>query len=102
MDIYELHEKMTRGMFAAYTHTDIRYLSLALCGEAGELANFVKKQWRDGRDYSAEIKEELCDIRVYLELLAKCFNMEGDKFDVEVKKKLEKVAQRHKDRISST
>ena len=100
--IYEFHEQMTKGMFAAWTHTDIRYLSLALCGEAGELANFVKKQWRDGKDYTEEIKEEICDIRVYLELLAKCFGIEGEKLDEEVYKKLVKVRERHKDRINNT
>jgi len=99
IDIIEMHQKMTKHMFAAFTHTDVRYLALALCGEAGELANFVKKQWRDGKDYSVEIKDEIADIRVYLELLAKCFGIEGDKLDEQVQQKLQKVVERFKHRM---
>ena len=45
------------------------YLALALAGEAGELANSIKKEWRAGarfpdhRDH--EIKDELGDILWY-------------------------------------
>jgi hypothetical protein len=43
----------------------LRFLALALAGEAGELANFVKKEWRDGDDRYNEIvsddrRGELC------------------------------------------
>src|SRR3954465_7816219 len=95
MNIFELHEKLTGPLFPAYSNTDERFLALALCGEAGELANMIKKRWRDGVDLSEEIKDEIADIRVYLELLAKCFNIEGDKLDERVKSKLEKVAKKH-------
>lgn len=95
MNIYELHEKMTGHLFPAYSSADERFLALALCGEAGELANMIKKRWRDGVDLSAEIREELADIRAYLELLAKCFGIEGEKLDDEVKRKLLKVAIKH-------
>jgi len=50
-------------------------------GEVGELCNMIKKRWRDNADFSEEIKDEIADIRVYLELLAKCFDIEGDKLD---------------------
>jgi NTP pyrophosphatase (non-canonical NTP hydrolase) len=78
---------MTAHLFPAYSSTDERFLALALCGEVGELANMIKKRWRDGVDLSYEIREELADIRVYLELLAKCFGIEGEKLDEEVKMK---------------
>ena len=95
MNIYELHKKMTSHLFPSYSNEDERFLTLALCGEAGELANYIKKRWRDNADFSEEIKDEIADIRVYLELLAKCFNIEGNKLDERVKQKLEKVAAKH-------
>lgn len=96
MDLYELHEKMTGHLFPAYSNTDERFLALALCGEAGELANYIKKRWRDKADLTEEIRDEIADIRVYLELLAKCFGIEGDKLDQRVQQKLLKVVEKHK------
>lgn len=38
----------------------VRFMALALCGEVGELANLVKKDWRgDSGDRRDQIKEEL-------------------------------------------
>ncbi|MDE2471858.1 MAG: hypothetical protein KGL35_24820 [Bradyrhizobium sp.] len=100
MDIYELHQRMTAHLFPAYSSSDERFLALALCGEAGELANMIKKRWRDGADLTDEIREEICDIRVYLELLAKCFDIEGIKLDQHVQQKLLKVVEKHRARLS--
>jgi NTP pyrophosphatase (non-canonical NTP hydrolase) len=96
MNLFELHKKMTGHLFPAYSSTDERFLALALCGEAGELANMIKKRWRDGVDLSEEIKDEIADIRIYLELIAKCFDIEGDKLDQRVQSKLAKVVEKHK------
>lgn len=101
MDIYALHEKMTGHLFPAYSNTDERFLALALCGEAGELANYIKKRWRDGADLTDEIRDEIADIRVYLELLAKCFGIEGEKLDRRVEQKLLKVVEKHKARLAA-
>ena len=94
MNIFELHEKMTEHLFPSYSSTDERFLALALCGEAGELANYIKKRWRDGVSFEEEIRDEIADIRVYLELLAKCFGIEGERLDERVKLKLEKVIEK--------
>jgi NTP pyrophosphatase (non-canonical NTP hydrolase) len=96
MNIFELHQKMTAHLFPPYSSTDERFLALGLCGEAGELANMIKKRWRDGADLSDEIREEIADVRVYLELLAKCFGIEGEKLDAAVEAKLIKVVEKHK------
>lgn len=99
MNIFELHERMTKHLFPAYSSTDERFLALALCGEAGELANLIKKRWRDGADFKEEIRDEIADIRVYLELLAKCFDIEGEKLDRRVEQKLLLVVEKHKARL---
>ena len=51
----------------------------------------IKKRWRDGVDLTEGIRDEIADIRVYLELIAKCFDIEGSKLDDRVQQKLEKV-----------
>lgn len=101
VNLYELHERMTAHLFPTYSSTDERFLALALCGEAGELANLIKKRWRDGVDLRDEIKDEIADIRIYLELLAKCFGIEGDKLDQQVKDKLVKVVEKHRARLAT-
>lgn len=101
MNLYELHQKMTGHLFPAYSSEDERFLALALCGEAGELANNIKKRWRDGADLADECRDEIADIRVYLELLAKCFDIEGEKLDTRVESKLAKVVERFRERLSA-
>lgn len=101
MNLYALHEKMTGHLFPAYSNTDERFLALALCGEAGELANMIKKRWRYGVDLTEEVRDEIADIRVYLELLAKCFDIEGEKLDQRVQEKLAKVVEKHKIRLDN-
>lgn len=101
MNIFELHEKLTGPLFPSYSNQDERFLALAICGEAGELANIIKKRWRDGVDMSEEARDEIADIRVYLELLAKCFGIEGEKLDQRVEQKLLKVVEKHKARLAA-
>ena len=100
MNIYELHEKLTKDLFPTYSNEDIRFLALALAGEVGELCNLIKKEWRDGVDNREEQRDELADCRVYLELIAKCLDMEGQKLDARVEAKLLKVVEKHKNRLT--
>jgi NTP pyrophosphatase (non-canonical NTP hydrolase) len=89
--ILDLHDKMKHGWPAMFSE-DPRFLVLALCGEVGELANMVKKVWRDDVDLDEEIREEIADIRVYLELVADAYGIAGSKLDDAVENKLRKVA----------
>ena len=56
---------------AVYPKTSGRvYLTLGLCGEAGELANKAKKEIRDNVDKSDELRDELSDCLWYVSCLA--------------------------------
>lgn len=91
--VLELHREITRGLHDPFFSKDPVYLALALFGEAGELANFIKKGWRDAgtsaRDercpvetqYDEEIRDEIADLRVYIELLADTFAIGGPMLD---------------------
>lgn len=48
----------------------LSYLTMGLCGEAGEVANKIKKCIRDGNDYTG-ISEELGDVLWYVAVLAR-------------------------------
>ena len=54
---------------------DIRFLALGLTGEAGELANFIKKRWRDGDDHEDDICREIADLLAYAFMLADRFGL---------------------------
>lgn len=79
---------------------DIRFLSLALCGEAGELANMIKKEWRgDTRNMSAteitafykKLDDEIGDVFSYW---ANLVLARGGNLEEEMKRSLEKAAQK--------
>lgn len=61
------------------TSSELRYLALGLAGEAGEVANNVKKIYRDDRslltiDRRRQVEEELGDVLWYVAVLAKEIN----------------------------
>lgn len=65
---------------AAYSATgdkehDLRFFTLGLVGEAGELANFVKKRWRDGVGHDVDMQLECADVLAYLMMLANALGM---------------------------
>ncbi len=56
--------------------SDIVYLALAINGEAGELAEVVKKAWRDKKELDIDwLVEELGDILWYAAVLAHKLNI---------------------------
>ena len=70
----------------------VRFMTLALCGEAGELANLVKKDWRgDDGNRREKMIEELADCANYVFMLAEVL---GVNLPVEMLVKLKAVEQR--------
>jgi NTP pyrophosphatase (non-canonical NTP hydrolase) len=81
------------------TSEDERFLALALCGEAGELGNLIKKRWRDGDtgpDHVEEIRDEIADVRIYLELLARLFDVDGDRMEDRAIDKFRRVVEKRR------
>ena len=75
----------------------LRFMALALCGEAGEFANVIKKDWRgDGGDLGVanrrpKVIEELADVANYAYLIAELLGID---LEVEMLKKLKEVEKR--------
>lgn len=58
---------------------DVRFLALAMAGEAGEAANVVKKAWRDGKPVDREkLAEEIAGTACYLVGLAAAIELDLD------------------------
>jgi len=69
------YQKLSRGTAIYVTEYNIIYPALGLCGEAGEVAEKVKRIIRDGKrgitpEIREEIKKELGDVLWYLANLA--------------------------------
>lgn len=56
----------------------IHFLALAICGEAGELGNLIKKKWLGDEVDEQLIRSEIADIRIYLEHLARHLRIDLD------------------------
>jgi NTP pyrophosphatase (non-canonical NTP hydrolase) len=68
--IENIHRRFVGDKWEVGSAEDIRFLTLALAGEVGELANLIKKRWRGDEVPDSAIASELSDIRIYLELVA--------------------------------
>lgn len=72
-DLWQLHERfIVRSGNHVGSIGDERFLALALAGEVGEVANFVKKEWRGDRVDREKLKDELSDVFAYWCLLVRC------------------------------
>jgi NTP pyrophosphatase (non-canonical NTP hydrolase) len=69
----------------------LNFLALAICGEAGELANLVKKIWRGDEVDPDQIQDEIADIRIYLEHLSRHLDIDLDRA---CERKLDEVHER--------
>ncbi len=78
-EVWRIHCAVQKR-FVVGGEEDRRFLALALAGEVGEALNLIKKDWRgDGGDRRPALIEELADIAVYLELLARVYGVDLDK-----------------------
>lgn len=76
----EVHERRASpNVGPAGSDDDIRFLALAMAGEAGEAANVVKKSWRDGVPVDREkLAEEIAGTACYLVGLASAIGLDLD------------------------
>ncbi len=89
------HMQVCPTTMAADVDPRIMFLALALAGETGELANLLKKEWRDGHEPTRTVKiaEEMGDIYNYLQMLAVTIGVD---LEYEAARKLEQFEQRPK------
>jgi len=81
-EIEQIHQSaVKKSGIVPWASEDVRFLTLALAGEVGELANMIKKHWRGDivphPGFDAAVHAELADIRVYLHLLATALPRSG-------------------------
>jgi NTP pyrophosphatase (non-canonical NTP hydrolase) len=65
--------------------TEAVFLGLAQAGESGELANVIKKMWRDGQtpEMHKKMRGEIADILIYLDHLLGAFQLSASQVMVE-------------------
>lgn len=83
----EVHERRACPNVGEHgSEADIRFLALAMAGEAGEAANVVKKAWRDGHHVDREkLAEEIAGTACYLVGLASAIGLD---LDLEMRKQM--------------
>lgn len=91
----EIHERFlklaqTKGNLTSDSEV-LNFLALAICGESGELANLVKKMWRGDEVDRGQIRDEIADIRIYLEHISRHLDFDLDKA---CERKLDEVHER--------
>jgi NTP pyrophosphatase (non-canonical NTP hydrolase) len=62
----QLQDEFDRYQKANFPHRPSRFFSLELCGEAGELANLEKKEWKGKTIDDAEVIDETADVFIAL------------------------------------
>lgn len=89
---YERFLKRAQAQGNLTTDSEVlKYLALAICGEAGELANLIKKMWRGDPVDPAQIRSEIADIRIYLEHISRHLRFD---LDQACERKIDEVAAR--------
>ena len=78
-EIHRRYVKQARAKRNLSSKADItNFLTLAICGESGELANLIKKDWQGDTIDKQAIQDEMADIRIYLEHLARHLGIDLD------------------------
>lgn len=70
MSEFDSYQEWTRSVAFYPQQSAIAYTTLGLAGEAGEVANLVKKEIRDAKDRREDIKDELGDVLWYVARVA--------------------------------
>jgi NTP pyrophosphatase (non-canonical NTP hydrolase) len=104
LGIYERLLRLAQAKGSLTSETEIiNFLALAVCGEAGELPNLIKKRWRGDEVDLDEIRDEIADIRIYLEHLARHLQVDIDRACEEKLDVLaERVAARERDAAAAS
>jgi NTP pyrophosphatase (non-canonical NTP hydrolase) len=90
--IHQHYVKNARSKGNLTAKTDItNFLALAICGECGELANLIKKEWQGDAIDQQAVRDEMADVRIYLEHLARHLGID---LDEACERKVEVVAAR--------
>lgn len=66
------HRFMATAEFEVGSVSDLRFNALAMCGEAGEVANAIKKGWRGDSLNIDNLRDELGDVFSYWTHLVHC------------------------------
>lgn len=78
-DVHELRDHLRRHLHWGPVRDEdkIRFLALALCGEVGEFANLIKKDWRgDQGDRFQKLVDELADVANYTFIIAEALGVD--------------------------
>lgn len=73
-DLQEAIETRSASEFKSEEWTDAQNVC-AIAGEVGELANLVKKRWRDGNIPQEDIEDEFADVLIYMVKFATAENI---------------------------
>lgn len=88
-----LDEYQSLALRTANGNPSVEYLALGLCGEAGEVAELVKKSLRHGKPLDHEkLCDELGDVLWYLAVLA---NAAGLSLDAVAQRNVDKLKERY-------
>lgn len=84
----ELQRQFKEYQEHAFPERPARFFSLELCGEAGEIANLEKKDWKGVKIVPADLAEEAADTAIALLNYANAREID---LAVEVERKMSKI-----------
>ena len=89
----KLQQQFKEYQERAFPPRPARFFSLELCGEAGEIANLEKKEWKNVEVAPADLAEEAADTTIALLNYA---NARGIDLAAEVKQKMSKIDEKRR------
>lgn len=89
----KLQQEFEEYQARAFPTRPARFFSLELCGEAGEIANLEKKEWKNMKVSPADLAEEAADTAI---ALLNYSNARGIDLATEVERKMSKIDEKRK------